>query len=194
MIIMILIAVLVGCGTDKVTSPTAVSPAFIPLKVGNQWTYEEVHLDSAGNTHRIDTMVQEISRDTLINGEKWYILTINGAVDPEIGPITIRRDGMWAGGPSGSLQFKYPASVNDTFMMGNQLSIVESICDTITVPAGVFICHNYKWPEEPASPRPYQYHYLSPGVGFIKAEEFYKTQSGYIYINIRTELISYILK
>lgn len=184
-----------GCSDDdKATNPTTPKEIW-PLKVGNQWAYENTELDSAGHVISVDTSVIAVEKDTMIQNERWYITTVNGARDPEMFPGTTRSDGMWGwDGTSGLLAFKYPAAVNDTFMAGNQVVIVESIHDTVTVPAGTFICYNYKWPEPPSSSRPYQFYYLSPGVGLVKTEEYRKAAGGQIYLNIRMALISYALR
>jgi hypothetical protein len=189
------LVVLCGCKSNsKVTNPGPVKQIW-PLAVGNEWVSQETEVDSAGNVLYVGTVVLAVSKDTVIGAERWYIITVNGNIDPEMmNPVTNHSDGLWAGGPSGGLTFKYPATVNDTFMMGNQVVIVESIHDIVTVSAGTFVCYNYKWPEPPSSDRPYQFHYLSPGIGFVKAEEYHKMAGGYIYPNFRSELISYVLR
>lgn len=183
-----------GCSDDnKIANPTQVEQIW-PLKVGNEWVGEETEFDSAGNVLRFDTTVIAVSKDTVIGSERWYIITVNGNRDPEAPILAGRSDGLWAGGPSGGLFFKYPAVVNDTILCGNQLVVVESIHATVTVPAGTFVCYAYKWPEPSTSDRPYQLHYLSPGFGNIKSVEYHKTAGGYIYPSFCSVLISYTLR
>ncbi|HVP36985.1 MAG TPA: hypothetical protein VMT04_08330 [Terriglobales bacterium] len=193
--LLFLLIIVSGCKSNsKLTNPGPVKQIW-PLAVGNEWTFQETEVDSAGNVLSADTSVWAVSKDTMIGSERWYIITVNDTIDPEmINPLTNRSDGLWGGGPSGGLIFKYPATVNDTFMIGNQVTIVVSIHATVMVPAGTFVCYNYEWPEPPSSDRPYQFHYMSPGIGFVKAEEYHKTPGGYIYLNFRSELISYVLK
>lgn len=185
---------ILGCSNNNKSLNPSQDKQIWPLKVGNEWTYEDRLLDSAGRTVHVDTSVFAVIKDTLIQGERWYVFTYNGVRDPEGSLGTIRSDGLWTNGPSEGLVFKYPAAVNDTFMMGTDTSIVESIHDTVTVPAGTFVCINYKWVGGSEPNRTHQYHYMSPGVGFIKAEEYYKTAGGYVYPKIRTVLISYTLR
>ena len=66
--------------------------------------------------------------------------------------------------------------------------------ETVTVPAGTFVCYTYKWSEPSTSDRPYQLHYLSPGYGNIKSVEYRKTAGGYIYPSFSSVLISYTLQ
>jgi len=195
LVLLVLLGLLAGCGDDEKEVTNSSQATYIwPLKVGNQWTIETTVLDSAGEIIEADTVVFELVGDTLIQDETWYILAVDGMIDPEMSPLTNRDDGLWHGGPSGGLIFKYPAAVNDTFMVGTDTATVESINDTITVPAGTFICYNYKWAGPSDPDRPYQFHYLAPRVGIIKDEEYRKTAGGYIYCNIRWKLLSYSLQ
>ncbi len=184
-----------GCDkNDKSTNPQKTVEIW-PLKVGNQWTYEDQLLDTAGNIFHWDTTVMLIAKDTVIQGETWYITTVNGIRDPETLPGKNRSDGLWGwDGSSGMLVWKYPATVADTFKFGIDTVTIESIHDTVTVPAGTFVCLNYKWVDNEDPGRVYQYHYLSPGVGWILGEEYYRTSGGFIYPQLRNVLISYSLQ
>lgn len=188
-----LVMLFIGCGEDdKIVNNTPAARIW-PLEVGNEWIYEDRELDSAGNPIRVDTSFILVDKDTLIGNERWYIITANGVRSQEIGLIGNRGDGLWQGGPSGNLVFRYPVTLADTLVFGENTATVESIHDTVTVPAGTFVCINYKWTGGDDSERPYQFHYMSPSVGFIKAEEFHETGSGYIYPYYRSVLISYQL-
>jgi hypothetical protein len=191
--LMLLSALLSGCGGDDNSTNSIHVKQIWPLKVGNQWIFEWRESDSAGNVIVVDTSVLEVKKDTLIDGEMWYIITEDGARTDVSVPTTVRSDGLWVGGSSGELFAKYPAAVNDTFVSGVDTAIVESVNDMVAVPAGAFICYKYKYPESAGS-RAYQYRYFSPGVGFIKGEEYLKTDGGYIFRNILMVLLSYELK
>jgi hypothetical protein len=184
-----------GCSDDnKVTNPTPVKEIW-PLKVGNQWTYEDQVLDSAGQALQLDTTVWLISKDTVIEGKTWYILTINGVREPEVLPGANRNDGAWAwDGSSEYLFWRYPAAVGDTWIVMTDTATVESVNSTVAVPAGTFVCVKYKWVGDRDRDRNYQCHYLSPGVGRVKTEEFFRTAGGFEYVRFRNELISYALR
>lgn len=192
----IMLALLAGCKSssdDKGTNPDMVGQIW-PLKIGNQWTYENRTLDSAGNLVSADTSVILVVKDTVIQSETWHILTLNGERDPEMEFVTIKSDGLWQGGASGHLMFKYPAAEGDTWMVGTDTFTVLFIGDTITVPAGKFGIVNYKWKGSGEPNRLFQHHYFSPGVGWIMGEEFYRAGDGIIYAKNRNLLLSYELK
>ena len=180
-----------GCSDeDAVTNPTPVKDIW-PMKVGNQWTFEDQVLDSAGNVLQLDTTIWLIAKDTVIQGETWHIITINDVRDPEIQPGAKRSDGVWAwDGSSGYLVWKYPATVGDSWMIWTDTATVESINETAAVPAGTFVCVKYKWVGDRDQNRVYQCHYLSPGIGRVKTEEFFRTAGGFVYVRFRNELIS----
>jgi hypothetical protein len=181
-----------GCSDDnKITNPTPVKEIW-PLKVGNQWTFEDQVLDSAGNVVQLDTTIWLITKDTVIQGATWYIFTINGVPDPEVQPGANRSDGVWAwDGSSGFLAWKYPTAVGDTWLIWTDTATVESINETVAVPAGTFVCLKYKWVGDRDPDRAYQCHYLSPGIGRVKTEEFFRTAGGFVFVRFRNELISF---
>ena len=188
-------ALLAGCSSsdNKGTNPDAVAQIW-PLKIGNQWTHENRTLDSAGNLVKADTSVILVVKDTVIQGNTWHVLTVNGARDTEMEFLAVRSDGLWQGGVSGRLMFKYPAAEGDTWMVGTDTFTVLFIGDSITVPAGTFAIVNYKWTGNSEPTRLFQHHYISPGVGWIMGEEFYRAGDGIIYAKIQNRLLSYELK
>ncbi|MEW5796869.1 MAG: hypothetical protein AB1772_10990 [Candidatus Zixiibacteriota bacterium] len=193
-ILVFTLILLAGCdSSDKSTNPTP-PKQILPLTVGNFYVYENAVLDSAGSVIGADTVIWTVAKDTIIQNERWYIMTVNGVRDPEVSlPTTNRGDGLWVDGPSGFLLFKYPAAVNDTVFFGSDTSTVESIHDTITVPAGTFECINYKWVGSRDEDRAYQYHYFSPGVGHVKTDEYYRTTSEFVYVRYRMVLLDELI-
>lgn len=79
--------------------------------------------------------------------------------------------------------------------IGNQWTYEDQLLDTeVTVPAGTFICVNYLWGGQGESDKICQYHYLSPGAGWVKGEEYYRTDGGLEYPRSRNLLISRTLR
>ena len=193
--LLLVIAVLCGCDDDdEVTNPPAAKSLW-PLKVGNEWTYENQVLDPAGAVLQYDTTVFQVAKDTVVEGATWYILTLNGARDSEVLPCRSRSDGVWAwDGASAFLFWKYPAAVGDSWIILTDTAAIEAVGESVTVPAGTFTCVNYKWTGSRDPDRVYQYHYMSPGVGRVKSDEYYKTAGDFVYVHFRDLLISYSLK
>lgn len=193
--LLLVVVVSSGCpDNDKSSTPLSVMEIW-PLKVGNQWVLEEQILDSGGNVLHYDTTALSIIKDTTIQAGTWYVLAENGVEDPEVPPIQSRGDGLWIwNGSAALLQFKYPAEIGDTYMCGSDTTTIESLHDSLSVPAGIFVCVNYRWGEDDGPGRIYQYHYLSPGIGVVKYEEYYRTIGGFEYVESRTVLISYTVQ
>lgn len=68
---------LFSCNKSEVNLPVQ-TPNFIPMSVGNYWIYEHYKIDTLG----IETLLIIIDSiyipaDTLINGEKYFILDVN---------------------------------------------------------------------------------------------------------------------
>jgi hypothetical protein len=160
----------------------------IPLNIGNKWLYSVKSLD--------DSVVKanQILKDTLLQGEKWFIMNLDGV------PVFIAQnkpDGLWifrksTAYPDGKavLFYKYPAKVGDSYDIDTIKISVLSIRDTIQVIGGTYTCYHYqtlygqqeKYDE-----------YLAPGIGAIKLLA-YKFVSGQWQLVETTEFISAILK
>lgn len=178
---------LAGCGAKKDNPAPAVAttpPAqavestdsalagvdLMPLKIGNVWIYETSILDTTVGKlvpDRLDTFI--VSRDTVINGERWYMVDGMGSN----GTLTINREGgQWIIDPYGKpyLIAKFPAAVGDEFsgLGGKLMNRLEKTGVEITVPGGTFYCYQYSQIFGPQ--RRLTYNYFAPGVGFVKME------------------------
>lgn len=71
-VILLPLFTLVSCDSDAPPPPT--EEMFYPLAVGNSWVYEVTITDSTGNIVEITTDTQLVSKDTLINQERWYFV------------------------------------------------------------------------------------------------------------------------
>lgn len=167
-----------------------------PFSIGDEWTHEHQVLDSTGTVIQRDTMVLVVDKDTVVQGSTWFLLTINGLRDDEMEPWQNRSDGVWAwDGSVAYLAWKYPAMAGEVYLMGADSVIIESIDEVVTVPAGTFVCVDYRWPGARGdSSRVYQNHHFAPGIGWVFSEEHYKTPSGFVYVHFRTRLIAYTVQ
>jgi hypothetical protein len=161
--------------------------AIWPLKEGNQWTIAWTLFDSTGSIKLQDTFTLGVGEDTIIDGEVWHVILQNGVPDPEIGPGTNRSDGLWAGGSSGTLQFKFPAAVNNSYRVEEEWMVVESVDEVLTVAAGTYDCYcylNYR-----PSDRRVEYRHIAPNVGYVMTDEYYRMSGGEYYHGVHSELI-----
>lgn len=153
-----------------------------PLKIGNKWTYQITKNDS------ISTSYNDIQKDTVVNGETWYIVLRDG--EP-VFTSKNKSDGMWIMfGNEKVLFYKYPATLNDEYMAGAVSVKVVSLNKQITVPAGTFECIQY---HTVYSDKEEYDEFFCPGTGTIKIIA-YEINSGVPIINETIELVSKDLK
>lgn len=128
------------------------SPIY-PLRVGNQWTYQRIRIDSGAEI--VDTVTQRITAEIMLDSEFWFVLSTN-AFPTHF--LTARPDGIYEYFPrvrSAVLRFKYPASMGDgytsgsSFFTGSQDTLitfpmtVDSIDERVCVTAGNYRCNKY---------------------------------------------------
>jgi hypothetical protein len=146
----------------------------IPLNVGNQWMRQITNYDTTGNMYysKVDTI--QVLRDTTIQSEKWWFL---GA-----GIFTNRSDGFYdyeSSSPNEiSLLFKYPTSTNNTYTYRGTPMKVMSIGDSVSVPAGTFVCYHFRQGVDSVS---YSDFYISPNIGTVKEECYNPLSGGRVY-------------
>ncbi len=101
MLITVVSAVVIfGCTKEKeidVQTPALVvnnsiqTEEHIPLAIGNYWVYETVSIDTLGNETQLTSLDSAyIDRDTLINGNTYYIISGGAAINHIMGS-TIRN-------------------------------------------------------------------------------------------------------
>lgn len=186
---MLMVLILAGClKNDPMPSPEPLE--IFPLSTGNQWHFRTTESNQQTTFH-----INEVAGDTLINGQRWFILTYDTTVK-----TTCRNTlaGWWflyqpsPGAPvTQELYYRYPALVGERYMTGDStLVTVTAIYEAITVPAGTFFCYHYHMVHNLENYECEEY--FSPGVGFIK-HVIYAPGSGSMRIASVTELIEYHL-
>jgi hypothetical protein len=176
-----------GCSKNETTDPIT-SPEIFPLKTGNHWVYRTTTNDTVTATH-----VNDVIKDTLCNGEPWFVLTYDNSVR------TVCRNntaGWWFqyqatphSPETPSLYYRYPASVNEVYMTLDSTKVtVLSVSDIVTVPAGKFTCYRYHLIHYREGFECDEY--LSPGTGLIW-HVVYSPGSGITKVAEVTELMSF---
>jgi hypothetical protein len=187
-ILMVCVASL-SCGDDDPTNPWQGGEIY-PLAIGNSWTYEVMNFDSLGNVESLDTISASVVRDTVIDGETWYVTEGDGEEGIHIGYCIIRSNGFYSNWPDEELLYKYPARVGDQYMVEDDTVIVENLDESVTVPAGEFDCVRYS--VHTIFPiRVYQK--LCPNIGPVAIELYMEKGSGILYLALRIRLQSYSL-
>lgn len=181
---------LAGCSDDSSTGGDNTSPKvsgeIMPLAVGNVWSGTLYTYYTGGVL--TDTMMYYITKDTVVEGETYYLMNIkrSGTHEPYAW-YTMRDDGLYIAecknAPSeGACQlfFKHPMTVGEIYTtdIGND-GLVDSMYlassdEKITLKNHSHYCCYYLRSCQDT----YYSYYLSPGVGLVQSTEY----SGYSYI------------
>lgn len=204
-LLLAIVAILcVSCKQNPINSPTEIKEIW-PLKIGNKWITKTTQYDSLGKitSTTIDSMV--VIKDTIINNERVFVLyqyfysfsfrfyvvnksdgfyRINIGWNDKLQKDTISYD----------LGYKYPGNDGETyigFRHNMKILSTNSIIDDINNES--FNC--YKYFDENQSQQGYwsKSLYLSPGVGLIYSESYNRKTGGNLYLEIKTELQSYLV-
>ncbi len=190
----IFIVILLSC-SDHSTNVKNLSDEILPLKVGNKWYMKNVTFDSLGHSSTPFYFSLVVSKDTLINREKWYGITVecDFCDESSISYYAKREDGIYLLNENNEafLVYKYPAAVNDSYVSDSASVKIKSLSLIITVESGKYECVEYEISEVDNTITRV---YLSPGVGFVKFEHFNKAIGGEYIISQLNELVSYKIK
>ena len=161
-----------GCTKDdNPVNQNDSSSVLMPLNVGNQWTYQNTMVDSSGVVRFSSTIIYKIFRDTLIQNEKWYLYGTNTTPSAW---MANRADGLWIMPAPGNISqsrvwYKYPANVNDSWIVFNAAVTLAAANISLTVPLGTFSCLQYTV-SDTSSGAGLETIYFAPGKGIIKFE------------------------
>ena len=181
MVVTVTLVTLIGCGGGHSSVEPTDKDVIVPLEVGNQWVYRATPFPGAAA--RPGDTITVIGEDS-IGGTSWHAVRLSDVSSftgvPTIIHWSNRADGLWARVESEpgrllyeSLFAKFPAKVGDRYeipWIGVGITVVvtvESVGDTICVPAGTFEVNAYSF-----SVNPDRYggerDYFSPGIGLVK--------------------------
>jgi hypothetical protein len=196
---------------NPIVNNTQPATPFIPLAVGNKWTYTFKGFDTTGNLQWTNSYYTQITRDTLIQNQQWFLYPQNTSLYP-IDYLIARNqtDGFYSWDTllnTSILLYKYsaarnysyniPIKVADTTMY--LMATVVSVDTLITVPAGQFTCYNYFIPPTFFTRRGNVYAYGGENTyisekGIAKKQYVQLTPSGHFYVYQSMELQSIVLK
>ena len=192
----LLLSLFISC-SDNVSPIENDELEIIPLKLGNEWEYEQTTFDSTGKIVIIDYDIQSVLKDTIISNIKWYQYN-----NSNFGWYTNKEDGYWiykladtsliADRDTTHLVFKQNY---DNVAEYNGFEIV-SVDTIIVVPAGNFNCIHlsYKW-NDSNNYLLYSYEiFLSPGIGRVKWEQIGELSNNQKFVPFKGELTRYLLK
>lgn len=181
-----LLIVIIGCSdksTNNDNNNVTIPDNIFPMKVGNEWTYIQKHMNGKQRPYDV-----RIIKDTIVNSEKWYQMEIRVTEDIEglgdWGPdlfsnivtyeeplyryFVQRKDGIYLGGYKDEhiwVEFLYfyffdDSNINSVFRFTGQLSITYNNTEH---KAYIFKCI-------PSYGKDTCIYYLIPNIGILKYE------------------------
>jgi hypothetical protein len=178
----------ISCRSSTESQPNTVA---WPLKVGDTWIYRYLGYDNQGSqtSDYIDSTF--FSRDTIINGETWFVINNSSSA------FGNRNDGLWryalTNTSSPFLVVKYPTLVGDTYNIGSYKATVASINEPLNLPAGNFNCIKLEIKGTDATDF-IEEEYIVPNIGQVRTVRFNISASGASIEANESNLVSYTLK
>lgn len=172
LLLAIVLISVVSCSDDKSTGGDGTPTYIVPLAVGNRWWGTVIN--RTGDTPDTSSGYQVISKDSVVNDETWYRLTINEAAPRPLGVWRANRpDGHyrldhdnleWVA----KLEILYPCREGDQYNRGNYPVTVVATGVPVTAGGRTYRCqvHCLELPTDSVV------QYLAPGVGMVRAETF----------------------
>lgn len=151
--------------------PPAVFPGVImPLRVNNMWEYEVTILDRAGSTIGLFIDSTRIVAEREIADEKWFV-DDDGVVQMN------RSDGRWIFSGVAYLAEKYPAMLNDTYMLSDSVTMiyVAGVNEPVRLPIGTFSTYVYRRTRGGVLTAEL---YFAPNTGLVKLDRYSSDADG----------------
>ena len=184
------------CCSDNVSPIENEELDLIPLKLDNEWEYEQTTSDSTGKIDYIDYNIESVLKDTVISNIRWYQFNTSNYIW-----YTNKEDGYW----SYIIANKSHSTDSDTtqlvfkkdYYRGENFHAFDVIAvDTmIIVPAGKFNCIHlsYKF-DDPDNYLLFSYEvFLSAGIGRVKWMQIGEISNNQKFTPYKGELTRYIL-
>ncbi|MBU0982385.1 MAG: hypothetical protein KKA42_00830, partial [candidate division Zixibacteria bacterium] len=146
----LLLTLLSACDDEPPTQSQPPANVIVPLAVGNTWWGTYTYYDSLGNEVFSRGTKTAVLDPAVLRWQVWYGWEIDDGLH---GPNELVRnfaDGFYQyatdslGMPAPIHILKYPADSGDTFNRDGRTVTVISTHDTVTVPAGQFVCYVYE--------------------------------------------------
>jgi len=184
--LVMLVFLVVGCGTKDPVQPTTAKMDIMPLKLGIIWTYDfEFYEPGSPGPSYIYEYTVELLGQSQFGGQTWYrarhFLTDGNYSDSSFWYYTLKDSGLYVTiGESQPvyLKIKYPAAVDDIyegfnetmyriFYLGVYPTTIVSTNESTTVPAGTYTCYHSRMNIDGEA---FQHEYYSPNVGMVRSE------------------------
>lgn len=182
-----------GCGSDAdaPSGPSPTSTDLMPLKVGNQWSYNVEEFDTTGRQTSTKAQSNVVTADTMIQGTTWYFLN-----DDRATPTRTAGDGVYYWDTKRDASYRYiatPVSVGSFQEKGSQRFTVASSSARIDAPAGSYNSVQILVTDSNI-PSVSSVISVAPGVGLVGLDVMYRRADGTPVTVSRWRLASMTLK
>jgi len=181
-----------SCKNNAPVAPVSDSEdGMIPFKVGNNWTWNITQYDETGKVISSHLLYEETVRDTMINGEKWFLQSANHSASTY--PPMTNRGGATYTFYNGNPTILFNTVIEDTSIASSNAnqSYFVSKNNLIQVPYGKFTCNKYQvFLTVNDKKNISENYYLGVNKGMIKSESFSLKSDGTRYVSMKTELVS----
>lgn len=180
-----------SCNNNQLLEPQEIiSEGIIPLKVGYKWIWEVTSYNRDGDKIDSHLYYNEVIKDTISNGENWFILMDNGNPPTYIGT---NRNGVYYSFYLGQPTITFNTVIEDTSLesTNSNRSYLMSKNNLIQGPLGEFNCNLYQiFMNINENKFLEQNYYLEYNKGIIRTESYSYNMDGSSYIAVTTELVS----
>ena len=171
-LLMICSIILLSCNSNQPVEPqTEISEGIIPYKVGYKWTWNVFKNNDQGRSLMHQYTI-EVIKDTMINGEKWYIMRENNTFNTA--PYT-NRNGANYSFSNDKPKIAFDTSIEDTSLSSINVnhSYLVSKNNIVEIPLGKFNCNLYqRYTISNGKKTLTSNYYIAYNKGIIKIEDF----------------------
>ena len=178
--------------TEKslVDSIPSFQEGLIPLKVGFKWTYHSSWYNESGSLTNSFLYNIEVTRDTMISNEKWFILKLD-FYGSYLYEIVTNRNGVFYKYDGTTAQLVLNPVIEDTSVINYNTTYLRSKDQNIKVPIGEFSCYQYRgYNNYQGKPIVFGDFYYSFNKGQIKTVYYYLDKNMKLYTSTVLELVS----
>jgi hypothetical protein len=190
-VLLLSVILILSCDKDKILEPQSIrTDGMIPLKVGFKWTWNVINYNENGSIQQSYPYFTEVVKDTIINGENWFILRESDSLSTS---LMTNRKGVTYSYYAGQPTIAFNTIIEDTSVSSTNSngSCLVSKNNKIQGPLGEFNCNLYQVFIKINEKKLLETNcYLEYNKGIIRTESFTHKTDGSSYVAVKTELVS----
>jgi len=207
-LVLIYIAVLVGCGDSTSTSSNETIQQVFPLKVGNQWIYSYQEFQNDGGLRIDDTSRFFITDESSFLGHTAFTILVNGDTSKQVMFYYVGQSDLYSVelGQYIFIQLRYPINIGKSVALldtiypngdtRKEFIVLRSKNESIIVPAGAFTCLHFDdikigGPPDQIDTLTMAREYYALDKGLVKEDDYINGINSNLYLRQSRKLLSY---